>query len=146
MTRLDPAELASFARKYRFANGRLRRVRLRAGSGGSLSVELLLTVRTALRELGTEPKPVRLRLRLDGVEEYRFQKRPGTAAGHVPDARLGYFDGLVFVTLDAWGLDPGEAPKALDYRASDAYAAGRELWWEEVETRDTRHETRDSEE
>ena len=132
MTRLDPAELASFARKYRFANGRLRRVRLRAGRGGTLSVELLLSVRTALRELGTDPKPVRLKLRLDGVEEYRFQKRPGTAAGAIPDARIGYFDGLVYITLDAWGLDPGEAPKAHDYRASDAYAAGRELWWEEV--------------
>jgi hypothetical protein len=133
MNRLDPAELASFARKYRFAGGKVRRVRLRAGRGDTLSVELLLSVRTALRELGSEPKPVRLRLRLDGVEEYRFQKRPGTAAGRIPDARLGYFDGLVFVTLDAWGLDPGEVPKALDFRASDAYAAGRELWWEEVE-------------
>jgi hypothetical protein len=132
MTRLDPAELTSFARKYRFAGSRLRRVRLRSGRGGTLSVEMLLSVRTALRELGSEPKPVRLRLRLDGVEEYRFQKRPGTTAGAIPDARIGYFDGLVFVTLDAWGLDPGEAPKAHDFRASDAYAAGRELWWEEV--------------
>jgi hypothetical protein len=129
MNRLEPAELASFARKYRFAGGRLRRVRLRAGR--ELSVELLLSVRTALRELGTEPKPVRLKLRLDGVEEYRFQKRPGTSAGRIPDARIGYFDGLVFITLDAWSLDPGEVPKALDFRASDAYAAGRELWWEE---------------
>lgn len=132
MNRLNPAELTSFARKYHFANGRLRRVRLRAGRGGTLSVELLLTVRTALRDLGTDPKPARLKLRLDGVEEYRFQKRPGMTGGKIPDARLGYFDGLVFVTLDAWGLDPGEVPKAHDYRASDAYAAGRELWWEEV--------------
>jgi hypothetical protein len=132
MTRLEPAELASFARRYRFANGRLRRVRLRTGRDGALSVELLLSVRTALRELGSEPKPVRLRLRLEGVEEYRFQKRPGTAAGAIPDARVGYFDGLVFVTLDAWSLDPGEVPKAHDFRASDAYAAGRELWWGET--------------
>jgi hypothetical protein len=130
--RLDPADLASFARRYRFAGGRVRRVRLRAGRQGALAVELLLTVRTALRELGTEPKPVRLRLRLDGVEEYRFQKRPTAAAGRIPDARVGYFDGQFFVNLDAWGLGPGETPKVHDFRASDAYAAGRELWWEEV--------------
>jgi hypothetical protein len=131
MNRLEPAELASFLRKYRFAGGRLRRVRLRAGRGGTLSVELLLAVQTALRDLGTEPKPVRLKMRLDGVEEYRFQKRPGMAGGRIPDARVGYFDGLVFVTLDTWSLDPGEAPKAHDFRASDAYAAGRELSWGE---------------
>ncbi len=145
MNRLDPAELATFARRYRFAGGRVRRVRLRAGRPGELSVELLLTVRTALRELGAEPRPVRLRLRLDGVEEYRFQKRPAAAAGRIPDARVGYFDGQFFVNLDAWGLGPGEAPKVHDFRASDAYAAGQELWWEEIETRDTRHETRGEE-
>ena len=58
MNRLEPAELASFLRKYRFAGGRLRRVRLRAGRGGTLSVELLLAVQTALRDLGTDSDEV----------------------------------------------------------------------------------------
>ena len=133
MNRLDPAELPSFARRYRFAGGRVRRVRLRSGRQGELSVELLLTVRTAPRELGAVPRPVRLRLRLDGVEEYRFQKRPAAPAGKIADARVGYFEGQFFVNLDAWGLGPGEAPKVHDFRASDAYAAGRELYWEEIE-------------
>jgi hypothetical protein len=143
MTRLDPPALASFLRRYRFAGSRLRGLRVRSTTDGLPTIELRLAARTALRDLGTEPRPVRLRLRLVGVEEYRFQKRPGTPSGKVPDARIGYFDGLFFLTLDTWSLEPGEQPKPLDYRASDAYAAGRELWWEEIQTRDTRHETRE---
>jgi hypothetical protein len=146
MERLYPADLPSFLRRYKFAGGRLRRVRLRSGAQGALSVELLLTVRTALRDLGTEPRPVRLRLRLDGVEEYRFQKRPGVAADRIADARVGYFGDMYFVNLDAWGLDPGETPKVHDYRASDAYAAGRELWWEEIKSVGRRQGTGGSEE
>jgi hypothetical protein len=133
MNRLYPSDVASFLRKYRFAGGRLRRVRLRHGRGDRLAVELVLTVRTALRELGTEPRPVHLRLRLTGVEEFRFQKRPTAPTGKIPDARIGYFGDMYFVNLDAWGLQPGETPKLHDYRASDTYAAGRELWWEEIE-------------
>jgi hypothetical protein len=127
MNRLTPSDLATFQRKYRFAGGRLRRVRARYAAGG-ITLDLLLTVRPAK----AEATPVRLRLRLVGAEEFRFQKRPTAAAGAVPDARVGYFDGLFFLNLDAFGLGPGEVPKVHDYRASDAYAAGRELWWEEV--------------
>src|SRR5688500_15412205 len=94
MNRLDPAELPTFLRKYRFAGGRVRRVRLRLAGDGTLSVELLLTVRTAPRDLGAAPRPVRLRLRLDGVDEYRFQKRPTAPAGRIAEARVGYFGGL----------------------------------------------------
>ncbi len=136
MDRLPPADIPSFLRKYRFAGGKLRRVRLRYAGAGKLAVELVLTARTALRDLGTEPRPVRLRLRLEGVEEFRFQKRPSAPAGRITDVRVGYFQDLVFVNLDAWGLEPGEAPKVHDYRASDSYAAGRELWWEEIEAPD----------
>lgn len=132
MNRLNPADLPAFLRKYRFAGGKLRRLQVRQGKSGTLAVELVLSVRTALRDLGSDPRPARLRLRLDGVEEYRFQKRPGTPGARIPEAHFGYFEGLVFANLDAWSLDPGEAPKIHDYRASDAYAAGRELWWEEI--------------
>lgn len=131
MIRLSSADLAAFQRQYRFAGGKLRRVRVRY-AGEDSSVEFTLTARTTLRELGSDPKPVRLRFRLTGVEEFRFQKRPTVAGGKVPDAHFGSFDGLIFVTLDAWALGPGERPAAHDFRASDAYAAGRDLWWEVV--------------
>ena len=71
-------------------------------------------------------------LRLEGVEEFRFQMRPGQPRVTIADARIGHLNGLYYVNLDAWGLDPGEAPKVHDFRASEAYAAGRELLWEEV--------------
>ena len=134
MNRLSPTDLPSFQRKYRFAGGRLRRVRVRY-AGDATAVEFTLTARTALRELGADPQPVRLRFRLTGAEEFRFQKRPGVAGGKMSDALFGYLDGLFFVTLDAFGLDPGDRPAAHDFRASDAYAAGRELWWEVVESK-----------
>jgi hypothetical protein len=131
MDRLASSDLAAFQRRYRFAGGRVRRVRVRY-AGDATAVEFTLTARTALRELGVDPQPVRLRFRLTGAEEFRFQKRPGVA-GKITDALFGYVDGLFFVTLDAPALLPGDRPAAHDFRASDAYAAGRELWWEVVE-------------
>jgi hypothetical protein len=50
----------------------------------------------------------------------------------IADARVGYLNGLFYVNLDAWGLDAGEQPKLHDYRASEAYAGGRDLLWAEV--------------
>jgi hypothetical protein len=129
MNRIFPTDLAAFARKYRFTGGRLRRVKLTHGPRGELTAELRLSVRT------TADVPVRLRLKLTGVQEYRFQKRPGAAGGRVPEARFGHFGDAVFVNLDAWGLQPGEVPKVHDFRGSDAYIAGRDLFWEEVPPR-----------
>jgi hypothetical protein len=123
--------LAQFARKYRFAGGRLGRLTVRT-RGTAVSVEVTLRVRPALKDLGEDPAPVRLKLRVDGVEEFRFQKRTNTGFGKVSDVKFGYFNGSVFVNLDAWGLQPGEVPGVHDFRASDAYLAGRELSWEEV--------------
>lgn len=131
MKKLNPQELAQFARGYRFAGSRLRRVRVLV-DGDRVSVEFGLFVYQAVKDLGTEARQVRLKLRLDGVEEYRFQKRVNSRVGRVPDVKIGYFDGLVFVNLDAWGLQPGEVPGVHDYRASDAYAAGRSLSWVEL--------------
>lgn len=132
MNRIYPADLAAFLRRYRFAGGRVWRVKLAYPSPDRLTVEFVVTARAAAKGLGDDPRPVRLRFRLTGVEEFRFQKRPSVPAGKVPDARIGYFGDAYFVNFDAFALDPGDVPKPHDYRASDAYAAGRELWWEEV--------------
>jgi hypothetical protein len=130
-TRLAPHDLAAFMRRYRLSGGRLRRVRVRTPKGRAVGVELHLTAREAGKS-PTESKPVRLVLRLEGVEEYRFQMRPGQPKVRIADARVGYLNGLFFVNLDAWGLDPGEQPKLHDYRGSEVYAGGRELFWHEV--------------
>jgi hypothetical protein len=132
MNRLFPSDVAGFARKYRFAGGKLRRVKLVYRGPEPLTVELTLSVRPAARDLGADARPVRLKLRLVGVDEFRFQKRPTVAGGRVTEARFGYFGDLYFVNLDAWRLQPGEVPKIHDFRASDTYLAGRELYWEEV--------------
>jgi hypothetical protein len=133
MNRLYPSDLAGFSKQFRFAGGRVRRLKAAFAGNGELVVEVVLTVRTTIRDLETEPRTVRLRLRLIGVEEFRFQKRPAGPGGRITDARVGYFGDLYFVNLDAFGLQPGEVPKMHDYRASDMYIGGRELWWEEIE-------------
>ena len=132
MNRVGPADLPQFLRKYRFPGGVVRRVRVIHTSRKDVAVEFRLTVREAVRDLGSEPRRVRLTLRLEGVEEFRFQMRPGQPRVRITDARFGYLNGLFYVNLDAWGLEPGETPKVHDYRASEAYAAGRELLWAEV--------------
>ena len=132
MKQLQAADLAAFARRYRFAGGRLRAVKLRYGKANDFAAEFILTARATVKDLGMEPALIKLRFRLEGVEEFRFQKRPSVKAGSVSEARLGYFNGLYYVNLDAWGLAPGDLPKLHDYRASDTYLAGSELYWEEV--------------
>jgi hypothetical protein len=132
MNRLTPAELPAFLRRYRFPGGRVRRVRLVHLTDNEVAVELRLVVREAIRDLGSTPKRVRLVLRLEGVEEFRFQMRPGQPRVKITDARFAYLNGLYYVNLDAWGLEPGETPKLHDFRASEAFAAGRELLWEEI--------------
>jgi len=131
MNRLTPNDLPAFLRKYRLAGGRVRRVRVLHPRPKEVAVEFHLSVREALKELGGEPRAVRLVLRLEGVEEYRLQMRPNQPKAKIADARVGYLNGLFFVNLDAWGLEPGEQPKLHDYRASEVYAGGRELLWDE---------------
>lgn len=135
MTHLTATDLAAFSRRFRFAGGRLRGVRLRYQRDGSLTADVMVVARPTIRDLGDEPKPVRLRLRLEGVDEFRFQKRAAANAGRITDARFGYFEGKFFVNFDAFGLGPNDRPGIHDFRASDAYLAGRSLAWEVVETR-----------
>ena len=132
MNRVAPHELTAFLRRFRLPGGRVRGVRVVNRSGKEVAIEFRLVVREAMKDLGSEPKPVRLTLRLEGVEEYRFQMRPGQPRVKIADARIGHLNGLFYVNLDAWGLDPGEVPKLHDYRGSEVYAAGRELLWAEV--------------
>lgn len=131
MTRVYPNDLAAVLRKYHLPGGRVRGVRQVASNNG-IAVEFKLAVRQATRDLGAGPKPVRLVLRLEGVEEYRFQMRPGQPRVRIADARVSYLNGLFFVNLDAFGLEPGEQPKPHDFRASELYAAGRDLFWREA--------------
>ncbi len=131
MNRLHSSEIAQFARKYRFVGGRVKKLRL-TNSRGVAALEATLLVRPATRDLGAAPKPVKLKLRVTGVEEYRFQKRPTLPAGKMSDLKIGYFNGLYYVNFDAWGLPAGEVPGLHDYRASDAFVGGGDLFWEEV--------------
>ena len=128
MTRVYPQDLAAFLRRFRLTGGRVRRVRVRYGPGRAVAVEFRLTVLEAVA--GGEPRPARLTLRVAGAEEFRVQMRPGQPRARVADARVAYLNGLFYVDLDAVRLEPGEQPKVFDFRASECFAAGAELWWE----------------
>lgn len=133
MTALYPTDLLNFTRQFKFAGGRIRRVQLINRNGDDPAIEMVIAVRMNAKSLGEKSDVQRLKLRFTGVEEFRFQKRPGTPSGKISDCRFGYFQDLFFVTFDAWGLPAGETPKVHDFRASDAYIASRDLKWELVE-------------
>jgi hypothetical protein len=128
MTRVYPQDLAQFLRRFRLVGGRVRRVRVRYGPQRSVAVEFRLTVLDS--PPGGEPRPARLTLRVAGAEEFRVQMRPGQPRARVADARVAYLNGLFYVDLDALTLGPGERPAVHDFRASEAFAAGAELYWE----------------
>src|SRR5688572_12652567 len=132
MNTVAASQLDAFARQFNFRKGRLRGVRVRDRGERGLEVELRITARTAIRTLDDAARPVRLRLVLSDAEEYRFQKRPNFDKRVLSGVAFGYFDGLFFVNLDAWDLEPGEKPAAFDFRASEAYVAAAAFAWEEV--------------
>ncbi len=132
MNRLQPHEIAKFLRSYRLVGGRLRTVKVVHKGARVVAVEFRTRVREAISDLGKDPRYVKLRLRLDGVEEFRFQMRPSQPKAKITDARIGYHNGLFFVTLDSVGLEPSEVAQVFDFRASEVYAAGRELFWDVV--------------
>jgi hypothetical protein len=131
MNRITPNDLPAFLRKYRLPGGRLRGVRVLYPKPREVAVEFHLSVFEAVKNLGTEPGRVRLVLRVEGVEEFRLQMRPNQPKAKIAEARVSYLNGLFFVNLDAWALEPGEQPKLHDFRASEVYAGGRDLLWEE---------------
>jgi hypothetical protein len=132
MNRLQPHKFAKFLRAYRFVGGVLRGVKVRH-RGREVSVEFRLSVREAITDLGKEARRVRLRIVVQGADEFRFQMRPRQPKVKVTDTRIGYFNGLFYVSFDSVGLEPGEAAQVFDFRASEVFAAGRELFWEEVQ-------------
>lgn len=133
MNRLLPHEFAKFLRAYRFVGGSLRLAKVRHRGSREVAVEFRVSVREAITDLGKEPRRVRLRIVIEGADEFRLQMRPGQPKAKLTDARIGYFGGLFYVSFDSIGLEPGEAAQVFDFRASEVYAAGRELFWEEAE-------------
>lgn len=131
MNRLQPHEFAKFLRSYRFIGGVLHAVKVRHRKREA-AVEFRISVNEAITDLGREPRRVRLKIVLEGVDEYRLQMRPAQPKVKITDARIGYFNGLFYITFDSVGLESGEAAKVFDFRASEVYAAGRELFWDEV--------------
>lgn len=131
MNRITLNDLPGFLRQHRLAGGRVRRVRLLYPKPREVAVEFHLSVFEAIKNLGSEPRRVQLVLRVEGVEEFRFQMRPNQPKSKIADARIAFLNGLFFVNLDAWGLEPGEQPKLYDFRASEVYVGGRDLYWEE---------------
>lgn len=134
MNRLQPHEVTKFLRAYRFVGGVLRAVKV-VHKGRAAAVEFRLRVRESITDLGKDPRQVTLRLRLDGADEFRFQMRPRQPKAKITDARIGYHNGLFYVTFDSVGLEPSEVAQVFDFRASEVYAAGRELLWEVVTKR-----------
>lgn len=133
MNRLALSELPQFLRRHRFAGGRLRGIRVAHSKQHGTIVQFNLAVRETIKDLGIEPKLVRLKLRLSGVEEYRFQMRPNLPKVKISDVRLAYLNGLFYLAFDAMALEPGERPQVHDFRASELFAAGRDLFWQTEE-------------
>jgi len=124
MNRIATHEIPAFLRRFRLKGGRIRRIRVLYPRPKEIAIEFHVALR--------EPTPVRLVLRLDGVEEFRLQMRPSLPKSRIADAHIGYLKGLFYVSLDSLGLEPTEVPQVFDYRVSETFAGGRELFWREV--------------
>ncbi len=128
MNQLQPAQIVQFARRFRFADGRVLRIRMRQPMTSRAAGEIVLRVLSADRG-----EKQRLRIVIHHVEEFRFQRRPGQSKSRLKDVKIGYFNGLFYLNLDPYADD---SPPALhDFRASDAFIAGREFAWEIVTPR-----------
>ena len=130
MTELTPATVFQFLRRFQFRGGRLRQFRVRNARRNAATGDLIVSA----VEHATGKK-VRLRFTFEGVEEYRFQRRPGAALARLTEVQVGFFGTLVYVNLDPFPVDG--PPKVMDYRASDCFMAGRLLRWAVVEPRPT---------
>ena len=84
MNRITPNDLPGFLRQYRLPGGRVRRVRVLYPKPREVAVEFHLSVFESLKILGAEPRRVHLVLRVEGVEEFRFQMRPNLPKGRSP--------------------------------------------------------------
>lgn len=126
MHELTPSNTLAFLRRFRLRGGVIRRFTLRNTAADRVDAKLLLTVTD-----GSTGDKVKLAVLITEVDEYRFQKRPATNVFAVREVRIGTFDGITFLNLDA---DPSEpAPKPMDYRISDCFIAGRRIAWEVID-------------
>jgi hypothetical protein len=133
MKLLYATELADFSRNFRFSTCKVRRVRLIEHRRGEPTLIVLLSVRKASASLNTPGKVVLLKLEFTGVEEFRWQRRPGQVSNSKTITRFGFFQNLFYVDFDAYAMSSGDVPKLHDFRASDSFAGCRDLKWEIVE-------------
>ena len=94
MNELTSSNSHAFLKRFQLQGGRLRAFRVRTGAQ-STAAELRLIVRDAQAN-----GPVRLRMLFDGVEEYRFQRRPGTSPRRLTEVQFGFFGDLTYLNLD----------------------------------------------
>jgi hypothetical protein len=126
MNELTPGNLHAFQKRFQFAGGRLLRFCVRPRLQEASAAEIRLKVRDAQSN-----SDIRLRLELVGVEEYRFQRRPGPGFVRLNQVQIGFFGDLTYLNLDAFAIDG--PPKVMDFRASDWFIAGRTVKWEIIE-------------
>jgi hypothetical protein len=126
MNELTTGNAHQFLKRFRLRGARLRRFRVRNRSVDSATAEVRLTARET-----SSDKPLRLRLLFEGVEEFRFQRRPGPGLVRLKDVQVGFFGPLTFVNFDPFAEDG--PPKVMDFRASDCFLAARTVSWEVIE-------------
>jgi hypothetical protein len=126
MNELTTGNVHQFLKRYQFRGARLRRLRVHNASADAATAEVRLVVRD-----GASDKPVRLRLVFEGVEEFRFQRRPGPGLVRLTGVQVGFFGALTYVNFDPFADDG--PPKVMDFRASDCFVAGRTVRWDVVE-------------
>src|SRR5690242_14155172 len=123
MNELTTGTAHQFLKRFQLRGARLRRFRVR-NAPKDATAEVRLTVRD-------NEKSVRLRLVFDGVEEFRFQRRPGPGLIRLKGVQVGFFGALTYVNFDPFADDG--PPKVMDFRASDCFVAARSVRWELIE-------------
>lgn len=126
MNELTPGNVHAFLKRYRLNGGRLVRIQIRPRRGDATSAEIRLRVLDT-----TTDQPIGLRLSFEGVEEFRFQRRPSAPLIRLKDVQIGFFGALTYLNLDAFAVDG--PPKVMDFRASDCFLAGRVVCWDVIE-------------
>lgn len=130
MTPLQPGQTVQFLRRFPFARSVLLGFRIRHHGRRSCSARLAFRVQEA-----ATGKMAKLVVEMDGVEEHRFQRRPGQALVRLKDVRLAVFDDLFYFNLDAFARDG--PPLLHEFRASDAFLAARAFSFEATPIEDS---------
>ncbi len=126
MNELTPGNVHAFLKRYQLRDGRLIRIQIRPRRRDATTAE----IRLSALDVSTK-QSVRLRIAFEGVEEYRFQRRPSAPLIRLKDVQIGFFGALTYLNLDAFPVDG--PPKVMDFRASDCFLAGRVVNWEVIE-------------